>query len=107
MNTGERHPRLIWIGGLVLLVLVLSQALPLLGQQPTTPHPPQAEPQPHPSPLYGKPLLLGEGAEWRPCPLLVDMNGDGHLDLVATHRSPVEHNALHIWLGNGQGAFTE
>lgn len=50
-------------------------------------------------------MLLGEGAQWRPYPLLVDMNGDGHLDLVATHRVPLENNSLHIWLGTGQGTF--
>jgi hypothetical protein len=33
------------------------------------------------------------------------MNGDGHLDLVATHRVPVQDHALHIWLGTGQGTF--
>jgi hypothetical protein len=50
-------------------------------------------------------MLLGEGAQWRPYPLLVDMNGDGHLDLVATHRFPADNNSLHIWLGTGQGTF--
>jgi hypothetical protein len=57
------------------------------------------------SPRYDKAVLLGQGAQWRPYPLLVDMNGDGHLDLVATHRVPLENNALHIWLGTGQGTL--
>src|SRR5262249_39179626 len=36
-----------------------------------------------------------------------DINEDGHLDIVATHRTPVEYNSLHIWLGTGQGTFNE
>src|SRR5262249_53889668 len=99
MSSAEHHSWLRWMGGLVL-VLALSQAFPVPGQQPTTP-PPQVQPQPNSSPLYGKPLLLGEGPEWRAYPVLVDINGDGHLDIAATHRTPVEYNSLHIWLGTG------
>ena len=106
MNSGKRHPWLLWIGGLVL-VLILSQVFRVLVHQPTTVLPPQGSQPPKPSPLYGKPLYLGEVAEWRPYPLLVDINGDGHLDLVATHRMPLQDNSLHIWLGTGEGTFNE
>jgi hypothetical protein len=57
-----------------------------------------------PLPTYVKALTLGAGKEWRFNPLLIDLNGDGHLDLVATAR--LVQPALHIWLGDGKGAFT-
>jgi hypothetical protein len=58
------------------------------------------------SPLttYVKALTLGPGKEWRFNPLLIDLNGDGHLDLVATAR--LVKPALHMWLGDGKGNFT-
>ena len=56
------------------------------------------------SPAYSKVLTLGTGTEWRFQPLVVDLNKDGHLDLVATARlvSP----SLHLWLGDGKGGFS-
>jgi len=57
-----------------------------------------------PLPTYAKALTLGEGREWRFNPLLIDINGDGHLDLVATAR--LVQPALHVWFGDGKGAFT-
>jgi hypothetical protein len=57
-----------------------------------------------PLPTYAKVLTLGEGKEWRFNPLVVDLNGDGRLDLVATAR--LMQPALHVWLGDGKGAFT-
>ena len=60
---------------------------------------------PPPNALYGEAILLGHGREWRPYPLVVDINRDGRLDIVATHRKPLSQNALHIWLGDGAGAF--
>jgi hypothetical protein len=54
-------------------------------------------------PSYSLALTLGEGKEWRFQPLLVDLNGDGHLDLVATAR--LADPSLHIWLGDGKGGF--
>jgi hypothetical protein len=50
-------------------------------------------------PLYTRGLTLGPRAEWRFSPLIIDVNGDGHLDLVATAR--LVRPALHIWLGDG------
>src|SRR6266404_1574127 len=50
-----------------------------------------------PLPGYAKALTLGAGAEWRFHPLLVDLNRDGHLDLLATAR--LVKNSLHMWLG--------
>lgn len=55
--------------------------------------------------FYGEAIFLGEGREWRPYPLLVDINRDGHRDIVATHRDPVDQNALHIWAGDGTRTF--
>jgi len=55
-------------------------------------------------PTYSLALTLGEGKEWRFQPLLVDLNGDGHLDLVATAR--LADPSLHIWLGDGKGGFS-
>src|SRR5438105_5310652 len=55
-------------------------------------------------PTYSKILTLGSGTEWRFQPLVVDLNRDGHLDLVATARLVTP--ALHMWLGDGKGAFT-
>jgi hypothetical protein len=65
----------------------------------------QARQPPSPNTCYGEAIFLGKGREWRLYPLLVDMNGDGHLDIVATHRKPVDQNALHIWAGNGTRTF--
>src|SRR5438132_14371077 len=57
------------------------------------------------SPLlrYWNVLSLGSEIEWRFHPLVVDLNNDGHLDLVATARLATP--ALHMWLGNGKGNF--
>src|SRR2546422_2774110 len=55
-------------------------------------------------PSYSLALTLGLGKEWRFEPLLVDLNGDGNLDLVATAR--LASPSLHIWLGDGKGGFT-
>jgi VCBS repeat protein len=69
--------------------------------------PRSAPPVPPPSPSlprYSLALTLGAGKEWRFEPLVVDLNGDGHLDLVATAR--LAKPSLHIWLGDGKGGFT-
>lgn len=39
-----------------------------------------------PVPRYAQLLTLRPGVEWRFHPVLVDLNGEGHLDLVATAR---------------------
>src|SRR2546423_4012355 len=54
-------------------------------------------------PSYSLALTLGAGKEWRFQPLLIDLNGDGNLDLVATAR--LASPSLHIWLGDGKGGF--
>jgi len=59
---------------------------------------------PPPSPAYSKVLTLGAGSEWRFQPLVVDLNRDGHLDLVATAR--LASPSLHLWLGDGKGGFS-
>jgi len=57
-----------------------------------------------PLPRYVEALTLGPRTEWRFHPLVVDLNGDRHLDLVATAR--LVKRSLHMWLGDGKGAFT-
>src|SRR5882672_6261940 len=56
-----------------------------------------------PLPEYAKVLTIGAGTEWRFHPLLVDLDRDGHLDLLATAR--LVKDSLHMWLGDGKGAF--
>src|SRR5499426_1206625 len=56
-------------------------------------------------PHYSKFLTLGPGIEWRFNSLVVDLNRDGHLDLVATAR--LVDDSLHVWRGNGGGAFSQ
>jgi len=51
-----------------------------------------------------KALTLEAGTEWRFNPLILDLDGDGHPDLVATAR--IVTPALHMWVGDGKGAFT-
>jgi hypothetical protein len=68
----------------------------------------QSAPTPHKStptpPKYVRALALEPGKEWRFNPLLIDINKDGHPDLVATAR--LQKPSLHIWLGDGKGALT-
>lgn len=56
------------------------------------------------TPRYLKALTLGAGTEWRFRPLVIDLNGDGHPDLVATAR--LAERSLSIWLGDGKGHLT-
>ena len=53
-----------------------------------------------PLPRYSRALTLMPGTEWRFTPLVIDINGDGYPDLVATAR--LVEPALHIWLGDGK-----
>jgi hypothetical protein len=55
-------------------------------------------------PRYFNALAIGSGMEWRFHPLVLDLDGDGHLDLVATAR--LAKPGLQMWLGDGKGAFT-
>jgi hypothetical protein len=52
-----------------------------------------------PLPRYTQALTLGQGMEWRFAPLVIDVNGDGAPDLVATAR--LADPALSIWWGDG------
>jgi hypothetical protein len=52
---------------------------------------------------YAKALMLEPDTEWRFAPLVIDVNGDGSPDLVATAR--LADPALHLWWGDGR-AFT-
>ena len=52
-------------------------------------------------PRYFNALTLGTGTEWRFRPLVLDVSGDGHPDLVATAR--LASHSLWLWLGDGKG----
>jgi hypothetical protein len=68
---------------------------------PTIPGPPSSR---HALPGYSLVLTLGAGTEWRFEPLVVDLDGDGHLELVVTAR--LAKPSLHIWRGDGRGGFS-
>jgi len=53
---------------------------------------------------YVNVLTIGSRSEWRFHPLALDLNGDGHPDLVATAR--LADNPLRVWLGDGKGNLT-
>jgi VCBS repeat protein len=78
--------RALWLVATVWLVVGCSGSF-----SPTPPPPP---------PRYAKALTLGPGVEWRFHPLIIDVNGDGYPDLVATAR--LAEPALHIWLNDGK-----
>lgn len=47
---------------------------------------------------------------WRGKPVLVDLTGDGHLDLVASIRrwdKQTPGEGVYVWIGDGQGGWTE
>lgn len=52
-------------------------------------------------PKYFKTDTIGLGTEWRFRPLVLDLNRDGHADLVATAR--LTDYPLRIWFGDGKG----
>ena len=56
-----------------------------------------------PLPRYALATAVGEPAEWRFQPLVVDVDRDGHLDVVATAR--LVKNYLGIFLGDGKLGF--
>ncbi len=47
---------------------------------------------------------LAQAGMWKSTPLLIDINGDGHLDLLALARLG---DGPHIWLGDGKGNWTD
>jgi hypothetical protein len=61
--------------------------------------PPAAPAVVPPLPRYTPVRTLGQGMEWRFAPLVVDINGDGAPDLVATAR--LADPALYLWRGDG------
>jgi hypothetical protein len=66
-----------------------------------------------PAPVLDVPSLsrgLPQDGNWRGNPAVADLNGDGHLDIVASIRRwdrdrPGE--GLHVWLGDGSGKWTQ
>jgi hypothetical protein len=69
--------------------------------------------KPTPAPVLEVPSLsqgLPQEGNWRGNPAVADLNGDGHLDIVASIRRwdrdrPGE--GLYVWLGDGAGRWTE
>ena len=55
------------------------------------------------SPRYSRALTIGAGIEWRFRPIVLDLDHDGHPDLVATAR--LVDDPLRIWRGDGKGSF--
>lgn len=47
---------------------------------------------------------LATSGMWKSTPLLLDINGDGHLDLLAMARLG---DGPHVWLGDGKGSWTD
>ena len=76
--------RSLWL--LISVWLVANYAAPFASTQPF--------------PHYIRAFTLAPGTEWRFNPLVIDVNGDGHLDLAATAR--LANHALCIWLGDGK-----
>src|SRR5438093_9234463 len=87
-----------WLGAVTAVGLVAGCA-GLFHSTPPTPADSEALP-----PTYAKALTIGSGTEWRFRPLAVDLNRDGHLDLVAPAR--LAKPALQRWLGDGKFNFT-
>ncbi|MCB0310113.1 MAG: VCBS repeat-containing protein, partial [Bdellovibrionales bacterium] len=59
------------------------------------------------APVFQAGPKLGNDKEWRQYPVVVDFDQDGDLDIVATHRRPLQENSLHIFLGDGAGNFRD
>ena len=55
-------------------------------------------------PRYVELARIFPGTEWRFTPVVVDLNGDGHLDMAVTAR--VGRPSLRMWLGDGKGGLT-
>src|SRR5436309_14561335 len=87
-----------WLGAVTAVGLVAGCA-GLFHSTPPTPAVSEALP-----PTYAKALTIGSGTEWRFRPLVVDLNRDGHLDLVATGRlaRPALPHGLGVGKGNGR-----
>src|SRR2546425_1243834 len=97
---GKRSLRLLAAGLLAAGCAAAIRAAP----PPISPSAPALPASTPPLPRYVEALTLGPRTEWRFHPLVVDLNGDRHLDLVATAR--LIKRSLHMWLGDGKGAFT-
>lgn len=50
---------------------------------------------------------LTPGFQWRGFPLLDDVDGNGLLDIIATHRTPHEIHSVHIFLQSEGGEWNE
>jgi len=47
---------------------------------------------------------LAETGMWKCTPILADINGDGHLDILAINRL---EDGVHVWLGDGRGNWRD
>src|SRR2546422_947704 len=89
-----RGPR--WFHITVWLVAgcnLVQSAPPVPTSAPLPPHAPTL-------PGYSLALTLAPGMEWRFHPLVVDVNGDGHLDLILLGFKTA---GLEVYLGDGTG----
>jgi hypothetical protein len=85
------------------IVLATSAALCLASCATTPTQPAKAPQEPTPKFRLSANGLAPEGM-WKSRPLLVDINGDGHLDLIAHERLG---NGAHVWLGDGKGNWVD
>jgi hypothetical protein len=86
------------------IVLIGSVAFLLVSCAGTPTQPTKIVPQ-EPAPKF---RLSASGLTatgmWKSTPVLADINGDGHLDLIATVRLG---DGAHVWLGDGKGNWTD
>jgi|WetSurMetagenome_2_1015567.scaffolds.fasta_scaffold48883_2 hypothetical protein len=84
-------------------VLIFSALLYLAscaGVQPQV-----AKPQEGPAPKFKLSTAgLAQTGMWKSTPLVMDINGDGHLDVLAISRLG---DGAHVWLGDGKGNWTD
>ncbi len=98
---------LLAIGGLVAVAGILDH-----DTNPTPPAPSPGGGDPQIPDMAAEPSLkfrastegLPLGGEWRGGPVVTDLNGDGHLDIVCCVR---KGDGLFAYLGDGKGGFTE
>jgi hypothetical protein len=85
--------------------VVIGSAALFLTSCAGTPAQPTKVVAPEPAPKFKLSASgLAATGMWKSNPILADVNGDGHLDLVATVRLG---DGPHVWLGDGKGNWTD